>query len=313
MELSFQEYFRSDVSLIPEISDYLINSGGKRFRPLLLLIAADLCGCKADRRYPLAAVIEFIHTATLLHDDVVDHAEMRRGKPSANRAWGNSASVLVGDFLYSKSFQLMSGDGDLSVINLLSNTTNIMSEGEVLQLQKRGDINITEKDYLSIIEKKTAVLISAACAVGAMISNAPEAKIEALARFGMRVGMAFQLTDDTLDYVAAEDAFGKAIGTDLKEGKITLPLIYALRKCNAEEKKRIKKTVRDAAAADGNSDNAAVGDVVFFLMKYKGIDYALKKAAEYIADAKSFLEPLEDSDARGALMSVADYIVDREL
>ena len=308
MEESFKGYFHSPVTLIPEISDHLISSGGKRFRPLLLLIASDLCGYRGDRRYPLSAVVEFIHTATLLHDDVIDHAETRRGKPSANRVWGNSASVLVGDFLYSKSFQLMSADGDISVINLLSNTTNIMAEGEVLQLQKCGDIDITEKECLSVIEKKTAVLISAACAVGALISRAPEAKIEAMARFGMRVGMAFQLTDDTLDYMAAEEEFGKAIGMDLKEGKITLPLIHTLRKCSPEERKRIKKTVRDSA-----KDGHAIGGITALISRHRGVEYALEKARTYIEEAKTYLEPFEDSQAKRALLTISDYIINRNL
>ncbi len=308
MEESFKGYFHSPVTLIPEISDHLISSGGKRFRPLLLLIASDLCGYRGDRRYPLSAVVEFIHTATLLHDDVIDHAETRRGKPSANRVWGNSASVLVGDFLYSKSFQLMSADGDISVINLLSNTTNIMAEGEVLQLQKCGDIDITEKEYLSVIEKKTAVLISAACAVGALISRAPEAKIEAMARFGMRVGMAFQLTDDTLDYMAAEEEFGKAIGMDLKEGKITLPLIHTLRKCSPEERKRIKKIVRDSA-----KDGHAIGGITALISRHRGVEYALEKARTYIEEAKTYLEPFEDSQAKRALLTISDYIINRNL
>jgi len=308
MEESFKGYFHSQVTLIPEISDHLISSGGKRFRPLLLLIAADLCGYRGERRYPLSAVVEFIHTATLLHDDVIDHAETRRGKPSANRVWGNSASVLVGDFLYSKSFQLMSADGDISVINLLSNTTNIMAEGEVLQLQKCGDIDITEKEYLSVIEKKTAVLISAACAVGALISKAPEAKIEAMARVGMRVGMAFQLTDDTLDYMAAEEEFGKAIGMDLKEGKITLPLIHTLRKCSPEDRKRIKKIVRDSA-----QDGHAIGEITALIARHRGVEYALEKARTYIEEAKTYLEPFEDSQAKRALLTISDYIINRNL
>lgn len=308
MEESFSGYFQSPVTLIPEISEHLIGSGGKRFRPLLLLIAADLCGYRGDRRYPLSAIIEFIHTATLLHDDVIDHAETRRGKPSANRVWGNSASVLVGDFLYSKSFQLMSADGDIAVINLLSNTTNIMAEGEVLQLQKCGDIDITEKEYLSVIEKKTAVLISAACAVGALISKAPEAKIEAMARFGMRVGMAFQLTDDTLDYMAEEEAFGKAVGTDLREGKITLPLIHTLRKCPPEERKRIRRIVRDSA-----QDGSAIGEITALISRYGGVGYALEKARTYIEEAKAFLNLFEDSQPRRALITISDYIIDRNL
>ena len=229
VEEHMEKYLHSEILLIPEVSNYLISSGGKRFRPLLLLIASDLCGYKGEKHYPLSAVIEFIHTASLLHDDVVDHAETRRGKASANHVWGNSASVLVGDFLYSKSFKLMTDHGNFSIVKLLSATTNTMAEGEVLQLMRCGDIDISEKDYLSVVEKKTAVLISAACAVGGILADAPEAKVEALTRFGMRLGMAFQITDDTLDYVAVEDEFGKAIGMDLKEGKITLPLIRTLK------------------------------------------------------------------------------------
>jgi octaprenyl-diphosphate synthase len=202
----------------------------------------------------------------------------------------------------------MSADGDISVINLLSNTTNIMAEGEVLQLQKCGDIDITEKEYLSVIEKKTAVLISAACAVGALISKAPEAKIEAMARVGMRVGMAFQLTDDTLDYMAAEEEFGKAIGMDLKEGKITLPLIHTLRKCSPEDRKRIKKIVRDSA-----QDGHAIGEITALIARHRGVEYALEKARTYIEEAKTYLEPFEDSQAKRALLTISDYIINRNL
>ncbi len=308
MEDSLKGYLRSEVSLVPEISGHLIGSGGKRFRPLLLLISADLCGYRGDRRYPLSAVIEFIHTATLLHDDVIDHAETRRGKPAANRVWGNSASVLVGDFLYSKSFQLMSGDGDLTVIDLISNTTNTMSEGEILQLQKCGDLDITEKEYLLVIEKKTAVLISAACAVGALIAGAPEGKVGAIAGFGMKLGTAFQLTDDTLDYVADEEEFGKAVGMDLREGKVTLPLIHTLRCCSPEEKKLIREVVRKSEG-DGN----AVGEITALITKYKGVDYALEKARAYVNEAKPFLEAFEDSPPKRALLAVSDYIIDRKL
>jgi octaprenyl-diphosphate synthase len=223
VEEQMEMYLRSDVRLIPEIIHHLIGSGGKRFRPLLLLTASELCGYRGERRYPMSAIIEFIHTATLLHDDVIDHAQTRRGKPSANRVWGNAASVLVGDFLYSKSFRLMTDDGSLAILKLISTTTNTMSEGEVFQLMKTGDVSITEKEYLSIVEKKTSILISAACAIGGILGNAAESQIEALTRFGIRLGSAFQITDDTLDYVADEEEFGKAIGQDLKEGEADAP------------------------------------------------------------------------------------------
>ena len=207
----------SDVALIPEVSNHLISSGGKRFRPLLLLLTSDLCGYRGERRYVMSTVLEFIHTASLFHDDVVDHADTRRGKTSANNVWGNSASVLVGDYLYSKAFKLMAEDGDIAIVKLISTTSNTMAEGEVFQLIKSGDFEITEKEYFSLIEKKTAILISAASAIGAILAKASEARISALMRFGMRLGTAFQMTDDTLDYVAAEEKFGKAIGTDLRE------------------------------------------------------------------------------------------------
>lgn len=230
------KYLHSEVPFIPQVINHLITSGGKRFRPLMLLASADLCGYRGERRYPLSAVIEFIHTATLLHDDVVDGAETRRGKPSANNVWGNAAVVLVGDFLYSRSFTLMTRDGDLAIIKLISETTNTMAEGEVFQLLKCGDVGITEEDYFTLIEKKTAVLIAAACAVGGLTAGTTLDRVEALRGFGHAMGLAFQLTDDTLDYVAAEKEFGKAIGMDIKEGKITLPLIRTLARCTAGEK-----------------------------------------------------------------------------
>lgn len=308
VEEHMERYLYSEVPLIPEVFSHLIGSGGKRFRPLLLLITSDLCGYKGERLYPLSAVIEFIHTASLLHDDIVDHAGTRRGKASANDIWGNSASVLVGDFFYSKSFQLMTEHGNLSIIKLLSATTNTMSEGEVFQLTKSDDTNITEREYLSIIERKTAILISAACAVGGILANAPEEKIGTLTRFGMRLGMAFQITDDTLDYMAVEEEFGKAIGTDIKEGKITLPLIRALQKCSPGEKDLIKETIKSE-----EPDNEDIRKIVSMINKYKGIDYALNKAKAYIDEGKGFLELFENSEAKTSLLTISDYIIERRL
>jgi octaprenyl-diphosphate synthase len=308
VEEHMEMYLRSEVYLIPEVIHYIIGSGGKRFRPLLLLTSSSLCGYRGEKRYPLSAVIEFIHTATLLHDDVIDTAETRRGKISANNVWGNAASVLVGDFLYSKSFKLMTDHGNLAIIKLLSETTNTMSEGEVFQLVKRGDMNITEKEYLSIIEKKTAILISAACAVGGILGGAPETQVEALTRFGMRLGSAFQITDDTLDYVANEEEFGKAIGKDLEEGKMTLPLIRTLKKCNAEERHLIRRVIE-------NHERSAqdMADVMSLIHRYDGINYSLNKAKTCIDEGKGFLDVFEASDAREALMAISDYIIQRRL
>lgn len=308
VEEHMEMYLRSEVYLIPEVIHYIIGSGGKRFRPLLLLAASSLCGYRGEKRYPLAAVIEFIHTATLLHDDVIDAADTRRGKVSANNVWGNAASVLVGDFLYSKSFKLMTDHGNIAIIKLLSETTNTMSEGEVFQLVKRGDINITEKEYLSIIEKKTAILISAACALGGILGSAPEIQVEALTRFGMRLGSAFQITDDTLDYVAEQEEFGKAIGKDLEEGKMTLPLIRTLKKCAPEEKSLIRRVIE-------NHDRSAqdMADIVSLIHRYDGINYSLNKAKTCIDEGKGFLEAFDPSEAREALMAISDYIIERRM
>ncbi len=300
------EHQRSYVHLIPEIADHIIGSGGKRLRPLLLIISSDLCGYKGQRRFPLASVMEFIHTASLLHDDVIDHAVIRRGKPSANTIWGNATSVLVGDYLYSSSFGILAEDGDQTIQKLLSATTSSMAEGEIIQLAKSGDINAGEKDYFSVIEKKTAILISAACAIGAILAEAPEVEIEALAKFGMRLGMAFQLTDDTLDYVATEDDFGKTIGMDLKEGKITLPLIRTFKKCQPDEKKIIQNAVE-------NPGDDAIKDVTSLIDTYGGIQYSLEKADMLIEEGKGFLAIFNDSVAKESFLRIADYVVERKL
>lgn len=306
VEENMEMYLRSEVRLIPEIIHHLIGSGGKRFRPLLLLAASELCGYRGERRYPLSTIIEFIHTATLLHDDVIDHAETRRGKTSANQVWGNAASVLVGDYLYSKSFRLMTDDGNLAILKLISTTTNTMSEGEVFQLMKTGDTSITEKEYLSIVEKKTSILISAACAIGGILGNAADSQIEALTRFGMRLGNAFQITDDTLDYVAKEEEFGKAIGQDLKEGKLTLPLIRTMKKCTPEERLFIRKSIEE-------KDEDAYAGIMTLIHRYDGIPYALSKARACIDEAKGFLTSFSDSEAKTALYTIADYIIERRI
>ncbi|MHB8910918.1 MAG: polyprenyl synthetase family protein [Syntrophales bacterium] len=306
VEEHMETYLRSEMRLVPEIIHHIIGSGGKRFRPLLLLATSELCGYRGERRYPLSAMIEFIHTASLLHDDVIDHAETRRGKASANRVWGNAASVLVGDFLYSKSFRLMTDDGNWAIIKLISTTTNTMSEGEIFQLMKTGDIKITEKEYLSIVEKKTSILISAACAIGGILGEAADSGIEALTRFGMRLGTAFQITDDTLDYVAREEEFGKAIGQDLKEGKLTLPLIRTMKKCTPEERSFIRRGIEE-------KDETSMAGIMSLINRYDGIPYALAKAKACIDEAKGFLLPFADSEAKTALHTIADYIIERRI
>lgn len=308
VEENLDKYYRSYIELIPEVTDYIINSGGKRLRPLLLMITSDLCGFTGERRYSLAAVMEFLHTASLLHDDVIDRAETRRGRTAANNIWGNPASVLVGDFLYSQAFKLMVEDGEPAIQKLLTNAAITMVEGETAQLIKCGDINITEDEYLRIIEQKTAILISASCALGGLLANVSETRVDALRTFGLKLGVAFQVTDDTLDYVATEEEFGKAIGMDLKEGKITLPLIRALHQCSADEKTLIKETLD---CKDINGDQ--IKDITSLIEKYDGINYALTKAKGFIDEAKSSLEQFDDSFPRNALIAISDYIVRRKL
>ena len=307
VEQQFKKDLESNVPLIRKVGEYVLSSGGKRVRPALLLLAAKFCNYQGDRHIPLASVVEFIHTATLLHDDVVDNANMRRGLASANTLWGNEASVLVGDFLFSKSFSLMVADGDLDVLRVLSAATTKIAEGEVLQLVCTSDLEITEERYVEVVKCKTAVLLAAACQAGAIIGRVSAEQEQALADFGMDLGIAFQLMDDTLDYTASEEQFGKSIGHDLEEGKITLPLIETLRKCTPAEREQ----VADIVVKDELSDDDF--ETVFALVRqYGGIDYTVKRAEAYIAQAKVRLAPFPDSIARQALYRLADYVVTRE-
>jgi octaprenyl-diphosphate synthase len=306
VELQFKKDLQSDVPLIRKVGEYVLSSGGKRIRPALLLLAARLCGYQGARHVPLASVIEFIHTATLLHDDVVDNANLRRGLASANTLWGNEASVLVGDFLFSKSFSLMVADGDLNILRVLSAATTIIAEGEVLQLISTSDLDLTEERYIEVVKCKTAILLSAACQAGAILGGATPDREEALREFGMSLGIAFQLMDDTLDYVASEQQFGKSIGHDLEEGKITLPLIHTLSRCTPAERDRIGEVVdKEVMEKD---DFQAVFDLVH---RYGGIEAAVARAREYISSAKACLAAFEETPEKSALISLSDYVVTR--
>ena len=236
----------SEIVMIPTVSHYLISSGGKRVRPILLLFCAHLCDYHGPRAVALASTIEFIHTATLLHDDVVDRAFVRRGMASANSVWGDGASVLVGDFLFTKSFSIIVQDGNLHILEVISDATTRMAEGEVMQLVKMGNPEITEEDYEYVVINKTAVLISAACQIGGILGNVSLEKEKILADFGLDLGIAFQLMDDNLDYVSEEETLGKAIGKDLNEGKITLPLIHTLQTCSPIERNRLTEIIQDS-------------------------------------------------------------------
>ena len=306
VELQFKKDLQSDVPLIRKVGEYVLSSGGKRIRPALLLLAARLCGYQGDRHVPLASVIEFIHTATLLHDDVVDNANLRRGIASANTLWGNEASVLVGDFLFSKSFSLMVADGDLNVLKVLSAATTIIAEGEVLQLISTSDMDISEERYVEVVKSKTAILLSAACQAGAILGKASPSCEQALRDFGMALGIAFQLMDDTLDYVASEEQFGKSIGHDLEEGKITLPLIHTLKRCTPAERERIGDVVEKDVL-----DKSDFQTVFGLVHAHGGIDYTVERARDYVSAAKSCLDPFEDSPCKHAILNLADYVITR--
>jgi len=308
VEAEMEFNLRSEVAIIPEIINHLLGSGGKRLRPLLVLTTADLFKYQGKRCHTLSAVIEFIHTASLFHDDVIDKADTRRGKVSANNVWGNAATVLVGDFLYSKAYQLMAEDGNMEIMRLISTTSNVMSEGEVFQLIKCGEVSLTEEDYLKIIEKKTSILISASCALGGHLGGAGADRIEALKQFGLRLGSAFQITDDTLDYVAREEDFGKVIGKDLREGKMTLPLIHTLKRCTPEERNFIETSL-----AERKTREIPVKEILSLIHRYDGITDALGQAETLIDEGRTFLADLPEAPAKEALLAISDYVLKRNI
>ncbi|MGQ9646238.1 MAG: polyprenyl synthetase family protein [Thermodesulfobacteriota bacterium] len=308
VDQEFRKNLKSGVPIISAIGEHLLLSGGKRFRPTLLLLSAKLCDYRGDRHISMASLIEFIHTATLLHDDVVDRAQLRRGSLSANSIWGNEACVLVGDFLFTKCFSLMVENGDLRILQAISKATTLMAEGELDELVKTNDLSLTEEDYLSIVARKTGALIAAAAQIGGILGNTSKEREEALTQFGMDVGIAFQLIDDNLDYTSKEEEFGKKIGIDLQDGKITLPLIYTLSCCSAEEKSFIWKIVE--------SDPISKQDffrVVEMIERYKGLRYTWNKAKEYIESAKRHLHPFPNVREKEALEILANYVLERRL
>lgn len=306
VEREFIANLSSDVPLIGKIGEYILSSGGKRVRPMLLLLAARMSGYQGDAAPALAGVVEFIHTATLLHDDVVDNADLRRGNASANTLYGNEASVLVGDFLFAQSFSMMVKHGDLSILRVLSHATTRLAEGEVQQLISTCDLDIEEQHYMTVISNKTAVLIAAACQVGAILGGRPPEQEQALHDFGMDLGIAFQFMDDALDYVADQNEFGKSRGHDLYEGKVTLPLIHALRHCTAQERNEIARIV-DLDELESDDLETVCG----IIDRYRGIEHTRQRAEEMVASAKRRLVGFPDSAEKEALFELADYVVTR--
>lgn len=304
MDRIIRSRLSSEVALINEIGGYIVSAGGKRLRPALVLLAARALGAQGEEPRLLAAVMEFIHTATLLHDDVVDHSDLRRGRRTANAQWGNEAAVLSGDFLYSRSFQMMVDSGRMAIMRLMADTTNAIAEGEVLQLLNAGDPDVDEARYLRVIELKTAVLFSAAMQAGAIAADASPAQQQALGRYGHDLGMAFQLIDDVLDYTADPEVSGKAVGNDLAEGKPTLPLIYAMRSGNAEQ----AALVRSALSGSGVPEL----DPVLKAVEATGaIPYTRALAEAYSGSATSALGDLPDSPFKKTLIDLAAFALIR--
>ncbi|PYN53045.1 MAG: octaprenyl diphosphate synthase [Candidatus Rokuibacteriota bacterium] len=307
VEAEIRRELDSPVALIGEMGGYIAGAGGKRLRPILLLLAARLAGAHGPRAVRLACVVELLHTATLIHDDVVDQAPLRRGRPSANAQWGDDASVLVGDHLYSKSFAMLVRDNDRAVLETLARATVSMTEAEVFQLQLKRSGVTSEADYMRIITQKTASFISACCRIGALLGAAPGPQVEALTRYGLDVGVAFQISDDSLDFVADEARFGKAIGADLREGKRTLPLIALLERAKPIELERVWALLRRRAL-----EPVELAEIRQLVLEHEGVAYARARAHAYARKAKADLEIFPPSEERETLALVADFVVDRD-
>ena len=300
------ENMQSPVALIPQLAGHIIAAGGKRLRPMVTLAAARLCGYDGERQRALAACVEFIHTATLLHDDVVDESLLRRGQDSANAVWGNQASVLVGDFLFSRAFQLMVADGSLEVLRILSNASAVIAEGEVLQLITTNDTATDEDAYLEVIRCKTATLFAAAAEIGAVVAQRPVAEQQALADYGMNLGIAFQLIDDVLDYSALQAKLGKTVGDDFREGKMSLPVVLAFDRGDTEERAFWTRTLERMEQDEHDLEHA-----IALLHKHGALDATAARARHYADKAKRSLAAFPEAPVRDAMMEAVDFAVDR--
>ena len=294
----------SNVPLVERIAHHIVESGGKRLRPLLVLLAANACGYRGNKHIPLAAVIEFIHTATLLHDDVVDHSELRRGKATANANWGNAPSVLVGDFLYSRAFQIMVEIGSMDVMNVISHATTIIAEGEVMQLLNQRNPDLGEEAYLQVVLGKTAMLFEAATEVGAILAQASDNDREAMRLYGRHLGIAFQIVDDLLDYLSDAETLGKNVGDDLAEGKTTMPLIHSMRVGTDADKALIRHAIRQGGLED-------LSPIIETVQRNGSVDYTREQALEQIAKAKQAIADIADTSFKTTLNQIADLAIQR--
>ncbi len=296
----------SSVELIPQLASHIVAAGGKRMRPMLTIATARMCGYRGRRHIQLAACVEFIHTATLLHDDVVDESGLRRGRETANALWGNKASVLVGDFLFSRAFQVMVEDGSLAVLAILSNASAVIAEGEVLQLTTANDTETSEQAYLEVIRAKTAALFAAACRVGAAVADRPKAEEDALETYGLNLGIAFQLADDVLDYAASADEMGKNAGDDFRDGKITLPVVLSFLRGDEAERAFWRRTLEDLEQGEGDLARAQE-----LMRKHKALEDSIERARHYGRIARDALGIFADGPEKRALADLVDFAIER--
>lgn len=297
---------RSNVDLIPELARHLIDSGGKRLRPMLTLAAAKMCGYAGDGHVRLAASVEFMHTATLLHDDVVDESSLRRGKTAARLLWGNEASVLVGDYLLGQAFKMMVDVGSLGALRILADAAAIIAEGEVMQLTTANNTETTEDDYLAVIDAKTAALFAAAAEVGAVIAERPKSEAAALRSYGRNLGLAFQLVDDALDYSGEQATLGKSVGDDFRDGKITLPVVLSYRRGNQEARAFWERTVKEGEIGEDDLDKA-----IDLIAQHNALADTMERARHYGAIARDALAIFPDDEIKSALLEAIEFSIDR--
>ena len=318
VEQAMREQLESASGMVGVLGEHVLGSGGKRMRPALLLLASELCGYSGPRRIQVAAAVELLHTATLLHDDVVDLSELRRGQPSANAVWGNRRAVLGGDFFYARASSMIVEDGELEILWIFADTIRRMAEGELLQLERSFDPTVTESHYFSVIEHKSAVLLSAACEAGAILGGVTRAERRKLAEFGRELGLAFQLRDDALDYEAGEASIGKRPHDDLREGKVTLPLLLTLKRCTSAEREYIGAVLKSAArraelGADlAPSEPLDLAPALDLVRRYRGVEDTVRRAADHARRARAAIAPFPDCRAKRDLQAAAEFAVTRD-
>ena len=308
IEVALEQNLNPHFDLVSQIAGHILFSGGKRLRPLLMVLSARLCGYDGNYEKKFSTIFEYLHAATLLHDDLVDEATLRRGKPVAHSLWGNAIAVLVGDFLLARSLSIAAETKRPDVIKVVAEITENMSQGEIHQLMKKGCIDLAETEYMEIIERKTAVLFQGTCRVGALISGVSKEKEAALAGYGYNLGIAFQMVDDLLDYSQDTPALGKKVGADLKEGKLTLPVIYSLKSADEKDRIQMEKIIKDKDFSMEDFET-----LIAFMKKYGGQTYTQKVAQKYVKNAKNALEIFKDSTTKEILLTIADYTLARNV